>query len=345
LKITDYGYDKDFYKEEDEGKNARITATHRDRYEIVSERGTGFARIKTSEYYDKTDSEIPTTGDYVEIDYNPIGDSRIIKTLPRKTFFSRLAPSSSGRHQQIIAANFDYVFILQSLNYDFNIRRLERYLTLAWQSGASPVVVLTKTDLSENYREMLTEAEFTAIGADVYAVSAVTGEGIDKLKKYLEKGKTLVFLGSSGVGKSSLVNALAGKEIMETAEIREDDSKGRHTTTHRQLIMLPSGAMIIDTPGMREMGMWDVTDGLDRTFADVEKYLGQCRFHDCSHTNEPGCAVLSAIKCGELSPERWNYYIQLKREAKFTDDKDNYLLQKEKKFKEIAKLNKLNKKR
>ena len=176
-----------------------------------------------------------------------------------------------------MAANFDYVFVMQSLNHDFNEKRLERYITLAWQSGSTPVVVLTKADLVGNAEEYIERMELVTLGIDVYAVSSKTGYGMGNIEKYFCPGKTVVFLGSSGVGKSSLVNALAGEEIMGVNGIREDDSKGRHTTTHRQLIMLENGAMIIDTPGMRSLGMWDVSIGLGEAFGDVEQYLGKCR--------------------------------------------------------------------
>jgi len=281
----------------------------------------------------------PTTGDFVLINYNSSGDSQIIKTLNRKSFFSRRDPSP-GRGEQAVAANFDYVFIMQSLNFDFNIKRLERYVTLAWQSGAIPVIILTKADLVDDCNGQVRAVERIAEGVGIYAVSAKTGYGITDISEYLKPRKTIVFLGSTGVGKSSLVNALAGDEIMTVNEIREDDSKGRHTTTHRQLIMLNSGAMIIDTPGMRELGMWDVSKGLGEAFTDVESYFDKCRFSDCRHQSEPGCAVRAAIENGELQLERWNSYINLKREAKFTDDKAGYLREKQQWHKEIAKKSK-----
>jgi len=322
---------------------ARITAAYRDFYEFICENGSGFARLKGREYY-AGEEQFPTTGDFVLLDWQPSGESRIVRTLPRRTYFSRLDPSSAGHGEQAVAANFDAVFILQSLNNNFNLHRLERYLTLAWQSGAVPAVVLTKADLTPDCAEQLRVAEQTVIGAGVFAVSAKTGQGLAALEEYLKPRRTVVFLGSSGVGKSSLVNALAGKPVMETGEIREEDSRGRHTTTHRQLLMLPSGVMVIDTPGMRELGMWDVTEGIGQSFADVEWYFGQCRFSDCRHQSEPGCAVKAAIERGELSAERWESYCQLKNEAKYSDDKAGYLREKQQWHKNIAKINRSSKK-
>lgn len=342
MNLTDYGFLPQLFEEESEGIPARVCAVHKERYDLVCAEGECSACLKSGVYYNNTvtcTEEFPTTGDFVQIQYNPAGDSAILKTYPRRTFFSRLDPTP-GRGEQAVAANFDYVFILQSLNHDFNPKRLERYLTLAWQSGAVPAVLLTKADLAEDYSAHLAAAEKTAAGAAVFAVSAVTGFGLDGLSDYLKKGKTAVLLGSSGVGKSSLVNALAGKEVMSVKSIRENDSKGRHTTTHRQLIRLDSGVMIIDTPGMRELGMWDVTEGLGEAFSDVEKFLGNCKFSDCSHQTEPGCAVKAAIARGELSQKRWESYLNLKREARFSDDKEGALLEKRKRNKEIAKYQK-----
>ena len=295
------------------GIPARVTAVYKERYEIACEHGITYARLKTGAYYSGTE-EFPTTGDFVMVDHIANGDSRILATLPRRTFFSRRAPGPVPR-DQAVAANFDYVFIMQSLNMDFNPKRLERYLTLAWQSGAVPVILLTKADLVEDYWDFLTQVERVATGVDTHVISAHTGQGLARLNAYLQPGKTVVFLGSSGVGKSSLVNTLAGEQIMAVSAIREDDSKGRHTTTHRQLIRLKSGVMIIDTPGMRELGMWEVSEGLSDAFTDVEHFLGKCRFSDCRHEREPGCAVKGAIASGELDIARWESYQKLKEES------------------------------
>lgn len=343
INLTDYGFKPTYLHEvtlsdANETIPARVTAVHRDRYELICSYGQTYGRLKTAEYY--TGNEVfPTTGDFVLIRYQTDGESRIVKTLPRRSCFSRLDPSSSGHGEQAVAANFDDVFIMQSLNHDFNPHRLERYLTLAWQSGAVPTVLLTKADVTEDFSPMMRKAEQIANGVPVYAVSAKTGYGLSLLAECLKPGKTVVFLGSSGVGKSSLVNALAGEEIMTVGGIREDDSKGRHTTTHRQLIRLKNGVMIIDTPGMRELGMWDVSDGIGQSFSDVEQYLGKCRFSDCTHGNEPGCAVREAIESGDLSRDRWESYLALKNEAKYSDDKPEYLREKQKWHKSIAKKN------
>lgn len=342
MDLKKYGFVPNMMPENNQGTPARITAVHKERYELVCPYGETYGRLKAKEYFLGFE-EFPTTGDFVLINYNPSGDSQIIRTLPRRTFFSRRDPTP-GRGEQAVASNFDYVFIMQSLNQDFNVKRLERYLTLAWQSGAAPVVILTKADLVEEYSPYIRMVESLGTGVPVYSVSSKTGAGLDALNSYMAKGKTVVFLGSSGVGKSSLVNALAGEDIMAVNEIREDDSKGRHTTTHRQLILLNNGAMIIDTPGMRELGMWDVSSGLGEAFSDVEQYLGKCKFSDCKHQTEPGCAIQEAIAKGELSPHRWESYLRLQSEAKYSDDKAAFLRTKQQRNKDIAKRNRQRKK-
>ena len=340
MNLNDYGFTNDYISELDEQTMqagwipARVTAVHRERYQLVCEHGEAYGRLKTKEYYGGFEA-FPTTGDFVLIQYIENGDSQIVKTLPRRTFFSRKDPTP-GRGEQAVAANFDTVFVVQSLNHDFNVKRLERYMTLAWQSGAEPVVLLTKADLAEEYDTYLTRIMAVAPGVKTCVVSAKSGYGMETLEPFLQPEKTVVFLGSSGVGKSSLVNALAGKEIMDVNGIREDDSKGRHTTTHRQLVKLDRGVMLIDTPGMRELGMWDVSVGLGSAFSDVEQYLGSCKFSDCKHQSEPGCAIKAAIESGELSEARWRSYCNLKREAKYSDDKNAFLRDKAKRGKEIS---------
>ena len=311
MHINDYGVVPNY--EGLPGIPARITAHHKERYEIVCQEGVTHARLKTKEYY-VNQQDFPTTGDYVMINYIENGDSQIIATLPRRTLFTRREPGPVPR-DQAVAANFDYVFIMQSLNQDFNPKRLERYLTLSWQSGATPVILLTKADLVEDYWDFLTQVERVAPGVNTHVISAHTGYGLSRLNAYLQPGKTVVFLGSSGVGKSSLVNALAGEAIMAVQQIREDDAKGRHTTTHRQLTRLQSGVMIIDTPGMRELGMWDVSEGLSDAFTDVEQFIGKCRFSDCKHEREPSCAIRAAIEAGQLDVGRWESYQKLSEEA------------------------------
>lgn len=323
IDMKEYGIDESI--ETVEGMiPARITAVHRELFEIVCSYGEGHAVVKSSIYYDETNREIfPAIGDFVLVDYNPCGPSRIMKTLERKSYFSRKDPDI-GRGEQIVAANFDYVFIVMSLNNDFNTKRLERYLAATWQSGATPVIILTKTDLLENYSTYMNELEQVAIGVEIIPISAKTGFGLEGLERFIQPGKTVVFLGSSGVGKSSLVNALAGEGLMKTNSIREDDAKGHHTTTHRQLIRLSNGSMIIDTPGMRELGMWDISIGLGEAFQDIKELILGCKFSDCTHGNEPGCKVREALEEGTIEEARWRSYLKLKREAKYSEAKIAY---------------------
>jgi ribosome biogenesis GTPase / thiamine phosphate phosphatase len=348
INIEYYGY-TDFFQRQINELNisdkdlipARITEIQKEQYKIVTEFGENTGKLKGSLFYnDNFDSIYPAVGDFVLVKHNIYGDDTIYHVLERKSKFSRL--DSFNGTEQVVATNFDYVFIMTSLNHDFNIKRIERYLASAWQSGAIPVVILTKADLCKDYINHRIQIEDIAAGVPVIAVSSLTGEGLDQLKDFIKPAKTIVFLGSSGVGKSSLVNAIAGEEIMKVNSIREDDSKGRHTTTHRQLILLQNGTMIIDTPGMRELGMWDVSEGLDTTFADIEELSSRCKFRDCKHRNEPGCAVKEALESGEISRDRWENYIKLKKEAKYAERKEalNMRLKEKAREKSIAKFQK-----
>lgn len=306
---------------------ARIVAEYKGQYRIITGRGEKPAKLKgTYLFTSQNPDEIPTVGDFVLVDYNDSGEAVIHALLARRSKFSRTR--SKGRsenrvsNEQVVAANFDYVFIMTSLNHDLNLRRIERYLTAAWESGGVPVIVLTKADLCSD-RSAVQKVEDIALGVDVHSISAYTGEGMEELNRYFTQGKTTVFLGSSGVGKSTLVNALMGEEVMKVKDIREDDSKGRHTTTHRQLITLPAGGMIIDTPGMRELALWEADEGLTGAFPDIEAYAAMCRFGDCSHEVEPGCAVREALENGSLSVERYDSFIRLKKEALYIESKSN----------------------
>jgi len=344
IDLKQYGYieTEQTIKEQTENGSipACITAVHRERYDLICKNGARSGKLKTSVYYGREPHPFPTVGDFVLIQEVPGGDCQIITTLPRKSFFSRLDPDPGGFREQAIAANFDTVFIMQSLNQNFNLRRIERYLTLTWHSGATPVIILTKTDLAESPVLYINEVEAIAPGVDIVATSSKTGEGLEKLGMYLQAGKTCVFLGSSGVGKSSLLNTLMGDTVMEVKEIREDDARGRHTTTHRQMFTLPGGAHIIDTPGMRELGMWDQSNGIQPAvsdvFADIESHIGTCRFSDCKHESEPGCAIRSAIERGEFEQERWENYQKLQREALYAENKLKALREKSARNQHIA---------
>lgn len=297
---------------------ARIIADYGQMLRVVSDCGESLVNRPVAKNSDEMQLAV---GDWVALEYDFLLKSTNVRfALKRKTKFSRAAAGSELK-EQIVAANADYVFLIQSLNNDFNMRRLERYLIAAWESGATPVVVLTKADCCEDVADKMAIVYETAPGVEVHAISCVTGQGIDEIKGYLTEGKTVALLGSSGVGKSTLANTLAGEELLKTQGIREDDSKGRHTTTHRELILLSDGGLILDTPGMRTLSLWEADTGMDIMFGDIEELITQCRFFDCKHGNEPGCAVRAALDTGKLEAKRWESWLKLQKEMVFLEKK------------------------
>ncbi len=257
--------------------------------------------------------DFPTVGDWVAID--PVG-LRIEELLPRRTKLSRKVAGRTTQ-EQVVAANVDYVFAAMGLDLDFNPRRLERFLATVWESGAAPVILLTKLDLCTEIDRKLSEIEDVAAGVEVISSSAVDGRGIDRLRSRLVPGETSVLVGSSGVGKSTIINRLLGQDAQKTRDVREDDSRGRHTTSHRELFLLPGGSLLIDNPGVREIQLFAGEESLEQTFADVAGYAASCRFSDCTHRSEPSCAVLAAVAEGALSEERLESYRALERELEY----------------------------
>ncbi len=277
--------------------------------EVLAECGGGFFHVA------KKPDQFPVVGDWVAVKRRA-GEQRadLHAVLPRTTKFSRRA-SGSEAIEQIVAANIDTVFLVSGLDQNYNPKRIQRFLVAAKESGAEPVVLLNKSDVCDDADDVRKEIEELVPGVPIHVTSAVTRKGLKALgTKYVQPGRTLAFIGSSGVGKSSLINALVKDEALPTGEVREKDSKGRHTTTRRELVITPSGALVIDTPGMRELQLWGVEDGVDDAFADVAAVALRCRFTNCTHGNEPGCAVQAALKSGELSEQRFRNYVKLKAE-------------------------------
>jgi ribosome biogenesis GTPase len=292
----------------------RVAVQHRGAYDVLVEGGELRCDVTGRLVHEAASpAELPVVGDWVAIAPRPgEGAGTIQAVLPRRTKFSRKT-AWQATEEQVLAANVDVVFLVTSLNEDLNLRRLERYLTLGWESGAQPVIVLTKSDLHPAPESAVAEVGVIAHGVPVHAVSNRTGIGLDDIRSHLGAGITAALLGSSGVGKSTLVNTLAGAELLATQETRED-GKGRHTTIRRELVQLPDGSLVIDTPGMRELQLWAADDGLEEAFEDVTELFVLCRFSDCAHDSEPDCAVRAALDEGRLAPERWASYVRLQAE-------------------------------
>lgn len=318
--------------------NARVILQEKGLYHIVADGKEYQAEPSGRMRYEAVvATDLPTVGDYVEATVQQ-NKATIHRLLPRTSLFVR-KKAGTDRSEQLVAANIDTLFVCVSLNNDFNPRRIERYVSVAWESGATPVVLLTKCDLQSNVAEFVCLAQSVAAGVDVLTVNSVQSDGYNAVLPYLGKDKTVAFVGSSGVGKSTLINKLLGKELQETNGLRNDD-KGRHTTTSRRLFALPCGAFVIDTPGMRELGMWDADDGIGKAFSDIEQLAEDCRFADCTHTCEPGCAVLQAVADGALSAARVDSYRKLLAENSYNADSESYLAAKNEKFKKISNINK-----
>ena len=294
----------------------RVASQYKDLYKVITEEGELTAEISGRIRFDvRTLSGFPAVGDFVMLDRKEVvnGNAIIRQILPRKSAFVRKAAGTS-ENEQVVASNIDTVFICMSLNNDFNLRRVERYLGVAWDSQAIPVIVLTKADLCTDLTEKLSQIEAVARGVEVIVTSSLTENSFSSVEKFLGSGKTVAFIGSSGVGKSTLINRLIGENVLDTQEIRKD-GKGRHTTTRRELIVLPGMGVVIDTPGMRELGIEGAD--LSRVFADIDGLSAKCRFRDCTHSGEPDCAVQQAIDAGLLSADRYRNYLDLEKEARY----------------------------
>ncbi len=329
----------------------RVSAVHTNLCQVLTEGGEITAQV-SGKMRDKINNELigpggdfldtgfPAVGDWVVMIHDQQHNSGMIRMiLPRRTKFSRNAAGATSQ-EQVIAANIDYAFIVAALNADFNPSRIERYLVTTWNSGAIPVILLNKADLCADIDAKTAEMEKTAVGVSVHAISAAKGDGLEQLKPYLQNGRTSVFIGSSGAGKSTIINRLLGRDVIKVVETSDYKDKGRHTTTSREMYLLEGGGIVIDTPGMRELQLWEGEQGLSETFDDIEQLAAQCRFNDCRHQEEPGCVIRSALEKGEIDQVRFKNFLKLQRELKYQEARHNVKVRMEqsKRWKTIAKI-------
>lgn len=320
------------------GVPARVVSQHRGLWRVVGEfeecwaEPAGKLRLAAD-----VGGIWPVVGDWVEVTFAPPSDRAAMQVvLPRRSQFSRANPGKSAT-QQVIAANVDVALLVVALDGDFNVRRTERYLAQCREAGARPVIVLNKADACEDVEPKIQEMEAIALAAPIISISGLTGLNIEALRAFLVAGETHILLGSSGTGKSTLANRLLEEVIQEVQEVRQSDSKGRHTTTARQLFVLPGGALLMDTPGLRELQLWDAAEGVAQTFADIDELVARCRFQDCKHVSEPGCAIRQALGDGTLDAARFESFTKLQKEQQFQQGKVDPAARREQKEK-IVKL-------
>jgi ribosome biogenesis GTPase len=319
----------------------RVASEHKNFFRVYTRYGEVLAEISGKLRHEAMHrSDLPAVGDWVVISSRPERDRVIIHAvLPRRTSFARKI-AGSRTEEQIVGANIDTVFLVTSLNQDFSLRRIERYLITAWESGANPIIILSKADLCDRLSDSINEVQAIARGVPIHAISVVTRCGLQDIAQYFTRGQTVALMGSSGVGKSTLINHLTGDDHLKVQTVREHDERGRHTTTHRELVLLPDGGLVLDTPGMRELQLWDSDESLQLVFDDIEALAGRCFFSDCHHQDEPRCAVREALVAGTIDSERYQSYEKLQKELKYMARRRDKLTEivEKKKWKKLSRL-------